>query len=413
MGRDDVDWAAIRAKSALISLRKQVEVVRSGTHMADAPLPLHKSVYTSEKRFEAERNHIFLGQPLVAGLSGDIPHAGDMIMFDAAGPSILVTRAKDGKARAFLNMCTHRSAKLVDEMEPWSGKAQKLTCPFHAWTFETGEGKLIGQPGKAGFEGCEIGGRNLIEVPCTEYIGLIFVRANPDGAPIDAKEHLGRFGPELEQLELGRAVPVKKGILTADSNWKFALDTYGEGYHFSTLHKSTIAKVNYNDMCVYEPYDKHHRVLFPHFTVGELVEQDEEQWPSTEYGGVHFLFPNTVIFFGSVSADAYFTQVFRLFPDGVGKTRCHFAVYAPFGIESDDHKKVCETTYDMTAQVVQDEDYWIASSGYSNMLTAPDDHHVVLGANEIALHGVHQNIAETINMPLNVRQVLRSLDIHN
>ena len=52
------DWEAIRAKNARISLRKQVEVIRSGTHMAKAPLPLHKSVYTSQARFEAETRHI-------------------------------------------------------------------------------------------------------------------------------------------------------------------------------------------------------------------------------------------------------------------------------------------------------------------------------------------------------------------
>lgn len=400
MGENHINWKATRSKNARGTLRKQVEVLRSGTQMALAPLPLHKSVYTSEERFEAERTHIFLGQPLVAGLSGDIPNDGDVLLFDAVGTSILVTRGKDGKARAFLNMCTHRGASLIDESEPWTGHAKKLTCPFHAWTFETGEGKLIGQPGSDGFKNCEIGGRNLIELPCAEYIGLIFVRADPDGEPIDAKAHLGSFKPELEQLELHRAEPVKKGILTADSNWKFALDTYGESYHFGALHKTNIAQFYYSDKCVYDPYDQHHRVTFPNFGLGELVDKDESDWPETSYGGVHYLFPNTIIFFGAVTADSYFTQVFRLFPDGVGKTRCHFAVYAPFGIDNKSHKDMCAENYDSTAAVVQDEDYWVASKGYANLLTAPKDYHVVLGANEMALHDVHRNIAKTIGMPL-------------
>ena len=54
----------------------------------------------------------------------------------------------------------------------------------------------------------------------------------------------------------------------------------------------------------------------------------------------------------------------------------------------------------MTARVVVDEDYRVASNGYANLLTAPKDHHVVIGANEIALHGVHKNIAAAIGMPL-------------
>jgi len=394
-----VDWADVRAKNARIALRKQVDVIRNGTPMADAPLVLHKSIYTSQKRFEAEQKHIFRNQPLVAGLSGDLPNNGDMLIFDAAGPSIIVSRGKDGIVRAFLNMCTHRGAKLIEETEPWKGNSKKIGCPFHAWTFDT-SGNLIGQPGKDGFKNCEIGARNLIEVPCQEHLGLIFVRANADGEPIDAKTHLGSFGPQLEQLELGRAEAVKKGILLADSNWKFSLDTYGESYHFSTLHKSNIAKVNYNDKCVFEPYDQHHRVEFPKFFIGDLLDKDESEWPETVYSGVHFLFPNTVIFFGAITPGVFFTQVFRLFPDGVGKTRCHFAVYAPFGIESEQHRENCELTYDMTARVVVDEDYRVASHGYTNLLSAPKDFHIVIGANEIALHDVHRNFAKTIGMPL-------------
>ena len=49
-----------RKKFARDSLRRQVDVIRSGTPMAEAALPLHKSVYTSQKRYEAEQEHICL-----------------------------------------------------------------------------------------------------------------------------------------------------------------------------------------------------------------------------------------------------------------------------------------------------------------------------------------------------------------
>jgi carnitine monooxygenase subunit len=394
------DWPAIRKRNARSGLRKLVAIIAENrTDMAEAPLPLHKSVYTGEARNAAEMAHIFRGEPIVAGLSGDIPKPGDTLVFDAVGPSILVTRGKDGIARAFLNMCTHRGAKLVEEKEPWQGSRPRLVCPFHAWTFDPA-GELVGQPGKDGFANCEIGARNLIALPCAEHLGLIFVRADPDGAPIDAAAHLGDFGPVLAQLELHRAEPVKKGILTADSNWKFALDTYGEGYHFKMLHNTTIGQTHYSDRNVYEPIGRHHRVSFPDLSIGNLVGQDESGWPDTEYGGVHFLFPNTVIFFGAVTPGVYFTQVFRLFPDGPGKMFCQFAVYAPFGVESDEHRAMCEMAYDATATVVQTEDYRVASSGYANLLTAPDNFRVVLGANEPALHGVHRAIAAACGMLL-------------
>jgi phenylpropionate dioxygenase-like ring-hydroxylating dioxygenase large terminal subunit len=393
------DWAAARSAAARATLRRMVaHAAARTTDLAPEPLPLDKGVYTDPERFEAERRHLFLGQPIVAGLSGDIPNPGDYLVFDAAGPSILVMRGKDGQARAFLNMCTHRGAKLVEEVEPFSGRAARLTCPFHAWTFDPA-GKLVGQPSKASFTGCEIGARDLIELPAAEHLGLIFVRPG-GGEPIDAAAHLGLFTDTLALLELHRAVPVKKGVLTAASNWKFALDTYGEGYHFATLHASTIGQTHYNDMAVFEPFGRHHRIGFPDRSVGALSPDDESGWPQTEYAGVHYLFPNTVIFFGSLAPGVVFTQVFRLFPDGVGGTRCQFAVYAPFGLHSDEYRQTVEGAFDATAQVVQTEDYRVASAGYANLLTAPQGFRTVLGRNEIALQAVQRHIAEAIGMPL-------------
>ena len=129
----DPDWVATRAFHAREILRHMVSLVADETtDLAPTPLPLPKGVYIDEDRFAAEREHLFLGQPVVAGLTGDIPNPGDVLLFDAAGPSILVMRGKDNVVHAFLNMCTHRGAKLIEESEPWTGHMSRLTCPFHA-----------------------------------------------------------------------------------------------------------------------------------------------------------------------------------------------------------------------------------------------------------------------------------------
>jgi phenylpropionate dioxygenase-like ring-hydroxylating dioxygenase large terminal subunit len=392
------DWALARRRSAREGLRGMVALIaQDRTDRAEAPLALHKSIYTGKARHAAEMRDIFHKEPLVAGLSGDLPKPGDALVFDGAGPSILVMRGKDGVVRAFHNMCTHRAARLVEQPEPWSGHLPRVSCPFHAWTFDAA-GRLVGQPGKDGFSGCAIGSRDLVELPCAEHHGLIFVRIDPE--PIDGAAHLGSFGAIVEQLELGRAEPVRKGILRADTNWKFALDTYGEGYHFKALHASTIGQTHYSDRNLYEPFGRHHRVNFPDLSMGALVGKPEAEWPATDYGAIHYLFPNMVIFFGAIVPGVYFTQVFRLFPDGADRMVCHFAVYAPFGIESDAHRAACEAAYDATTTVVQTEDYRVAAAGYANLLAAPADFHVVLGANEPALHGVHRHVAAACALPL-------------
>src|SRR3954453_2568906 len=72
------DWAATRAIHARAILRRMVELARDKTtDLAPGPMPLPKGVYIDQDRFEAEREHLFLGQPMVAGLTGDIPEPGD------------------------------------------------------------------------------------------------------------------------------------------------------------------------------------------------------------------------------------------------------------------------------------------------------------------------------------------------
>lgn len=384
--------SAARAEHALAIHQRQIHHAKGqSTDLASAPMGVPKSAYCCPERFALEQKTLFHNQPLVAGLSGDIPEAGNLLLFEAAGPSILVMRGQDGKARAFLNMCTHRGAKLIEESEPWQGRAKRITCPFHAWSFGN-DGKLIAQPGKEGFSNCDIGGRDMIAVPCEEYAGLIFVIANSNETHVDAAAHLGSLAPIIQMLELQRAEPVKKGIMTADANWKLALDTYGENYHFATLHASTIGQTFFTNVGIFDAFDRHWRVNFP--DKGILTAPPA----MPEYGGVHYIFPNTILFFGSIIPGLHFTQIFRLFPVGVDKMVCHFSVYAPFGIESEEHRQMCLAAYEGTSIVVQTEDYRVASAAQANLSHAPDDYHIVFGRNEPALQATHKHIVDAIGL---------------
>jgi carnitine monooxygenase subunit len=391
-------WDARRRRVARDMQRRSVAHAAAGTtDMAPAAFVNHAHVYTDPLRFAAEKARLFGGDlPLLAGLSGDIPDAGDRLLFEATGVPILIVRGRDGAARGFLNMCTHRGAKIATDCTA----SARLTCPFHAWTFDL-EGQLVGLPGARGFEGHAKAGLGLVAVPCHEWQGMIFVQPRAGATPVDIEAFLGDFAPELAQLELGRAEPVKAGEMRAASNWKFALDTYGEGYHFATLHASTIGQTHFNDMGVYDRFGRHHRVSFPDKGNLALANVPEAEWPAVDYGGVHYLFPNTVLFIGSIEPGKGFTQIFRLFPGaGPGEMRTEFAVYAPSGVQSDQHRAECEFAYDATAQVVSTEDYVIAANGWANMAAADPMTPILYGANEIALPGVHRAIADAIGMPI-------------
>ncbi len=396
------DSAERRRRVARAIQRRMVAHVAAGgtTDFAPGPLENDPAAYTDPARAELEKRELFLKVPLVAGLSRAIPGPGDSLLFEELGHSIVIVRGKDSRLRAFLNMCTHRGTKLVRAGS--DGRCERrgrLTCPFHAWTFEL-DGALVAVPGRQGFEGIEMSRRDLIPVPVAEWNGIIFVRAAAGSETPDIPAYLGTFAPELAQLELADAVPIGSSSLAADCNWKSALDTYGEGYHFATLHASTIGISHYSNVAVFDAFGPHWRINFPERSIRALVGVPESEWPEANYGGVHFLFPNTVVVVGSSGSGGGFVRMFRVFPGPTpGKMTCHIAVYALRGAHADGHR-ADEFAQDDAESDVTREDYRVAVEGYANLVNAPAGFTVVYGRNELALQALHRHIAEAIGVPL-------------
>jgi hypothetical protein len=244
--------------------------------------------------------------------------------------------------------------------------------------------------------------RNLVPVPVAEWNGIIFVRATAGSDELDIPGYLESFAPELEQLELAGALPVRSSRLTADTNWKLALDTYCEGYHFGTLHASTLGITHYSNVAVFNAFGPHWRINFPDKRLAGLVGVPEADWPDAGYEGVHYLFPNTIAVIGSIDSGEGFVRIFRLFPgDSPGTMTCHIAVHLMHGKRSGDDLASEEAfVHDDSDSVVTQEDYGVAVGAYANILNAPEGYRVVYGRNEIALQAVHRSIAEAIGIPV-------------
>lgn len=391
---EKTDWAERRAQTMLSIRRGYVPHILNGTtDMAESHMSVPAAHYTCPKQFEREKEVLFQNTPVLAALSVDIPEAGDRIVFEDAGPSILIVRNAEKKVKAFLNMCMHRGAKL----ELACKKSKLVKCPFHAWSYDL-DGNLAAIPGEEGFKGINKESKALISVPCVEWNGFIFVIARAGEDKIDIKSFLGDFAPELMQLEVHKAEHVKSGVLLADTNWKYALDTYGESYHFAALHPDTVFKMTMSNVSVFQSFGYHHRLNFPNHSDKDWVGLDEADWPEMTFGAVHFLFPNTVIFFGSLSEDVSFLQIFRLFPgDSVGKLKTQFSVYAPFGITSEEQRSNVEMLgYDATAHVVMEEDYKMANNSWARLNEAPKGFELIFGANEPALQNTHRAFAQSL-----------------
>lgn len=393
-----MDLATRRAQSRLAFARRMRDHLRDGTSdLASAPMRNAVEVYTDPARHAAERK-LLRETPVVVCLSADLREPGQYRTFDDTGVPVVVVRGRDRRLRAFLNICTHRGARLVREP---AGKANLLTCWFHGWSFDTA-GRLVAVPEVERFGDAIPERDHLIEVPAGERCGLVFVQATP-GSSMDLDAHLGDFASELDLLELDKAERVKDGTLPVAANWKYALDTYGEGYHFAALHKATLSPYFRNDITVYDRFGPHHRVGFASRAMERWLDLPEADWGAEDGGGgIHYIFPNTILFVGSVRPGKSFYTTFRHFPgEAVGETLTHKTTYAPSGGANDAAVRAeVEAGFDATANVVMTEDYVVAAEGWRNLAYLPAGSTVVYGRQELALHNVHHAIAAAIGTPL-------------
>jgi len=100
---------------------------------------LDRGFYKSDEIYQKEIKNIFLENWILAGHASQIPKHGDFFLFEFDKESIIITRTKEGKINAFLNMCRHRGSHICLEK---NGNTKALICPYHAWSYNL-DGKLL------------------------------------------------------------------------------------------------------------------------------------------------------------------------------------------------------------------------------------------------------------------------------
>lgn len=196
--------------------------------------------YHDAAHWQREQDTLFARWPVVAAASAELP-PGSALPFDALGVPIVLTRAADGRVRAFYNVCRHRGMALVAcaQGEPAVAKPCKaLVCPYHAWTYEL-DGRLRHRLHADTFDGIDPATLNLIELPCDEAGGLVFVMRTP-GPAFSASAFLHGLDGHLNWLDLPRMRVFRKVDCTYAANWKLTVDAFLEGYHIRVLHRDTI-----------------------------------------------------------------------------------------------------------------------------------------------------------------------------
>jgi len=368
--------------------RRVLDHARDGTtDLAPGVMPVDPAVYFDPDRFAQEQVRLFRETPLLVCLSSDLAEPGSFRLFDDTGVPIVVTRGMDGVVRAFLNVCVHRGGRVVSAE---SGRARRFTCRYHGWTFDTA-GKRTAVPSESFFCNRIEADRDLVACPAEERHGMVFVLATPGGT-MDLDAHLGSFGAEMERLHFEGSQPVMEQKFNSTSNWKFAMDTYLESYHLPTLHRDTFANVFESNLFLLDMFGPHYRFTFPHRGLDKWIGRPESEWPVDAMPITYFLFPNTIIAVGSVSANGSSFTTHRLFPTAVGSMYANVRMYGLNGVESAEHRAEMEANFAKIKGAAADEDYAVTGESWAGLQSLPSDTRFLLGRHEIGVQNFHRNI---------------------
>lgn len=363
------------------------------THLADAPWRNDVSVYADPQHLAREQAILFRRHPLLMGFASEWAGPGTFRTDDYAGVPILVARDRDGKLRAFLNVCRHRGAKVAQGC----GKARVFSCPYHAWTYDL-SGKVMGIPDERCFPGVRAERGSLTELPLCEKHGLVWVIPTPSAdaaAGFDIDPWLGGLGPELASFGFGTWSFYDKRVVPETMNWKILVDTFHEGYHIGFLHKDSLSSILHGNVTDFEAFGLNHRLTMPRKKIERLKEQPEESWDlmwNTTL--IYSLFPNTILV---VQGDH--VEITRMFPvDGrVDRSVMDLALYVPNAPTTEEERAHWDKNMQLVLDVVTGEDF-PAGRSMQIGLTSGAQTHTVYGRNEPAMIHYHQSMRTALGL---------------
>lgn len=356
------------------------------TDQGELPWRIDLSVYSDPEVFGEEKEVLFRRGPLIVAMSADLPEPGSYFAIDDHDVPMLLTRDEKGQLHAFLNACAHRGAPVAQGC----GAAKRLTCPFHAWSYRM-DGRLASIAHEKSFGSVPHAKLGLTPLPCAERHGLIWVRPTP-GEPIDPDALLSGLGPQLGGWQLERAEFVNSKLVPAEANWKLAMDTFAEGYHFGSLHSKTVGPSSITNLMTYDRYGRNHRLGFPARSIPALAKKAETDWNAFAYFSfIHFLFPNINLF---VSPE--WVYLFRLYPgDRVDRHHTRFGVYAREPLAGEKEREQAQQLFEFILYTFEKEDYWV-SARIQRAIGAEGRRHSVFGRNEPTLADMHRSYREAL-----------------
>lgn len=347
--------------------RELAELHRQGTAFLDETVvtaPVEH--YLDEKRFELEREKLFMPHVQPAVHSSELPGPDTFLRREIAGLPLLFTRDRDGVARAFYNVCRHRGTRLVEDI---TGCARRFTCPYHAWTWNTA-GELIAVPHQAqGFPALDRADMGLKVVGATEQHGWIWITPGSATAP-DVDAALAGLGEDFTWCDTQHWRVVHTDVSIGAVNWKILVEGGLEAYHFRVAHRDTIAPYFHDNLSSYQCFGPHLRSVLARRSLTDMPEHPGDDWRLRNHAQLLYsLFPTNQLLVQPDHA-AWIQQL----PRSATETEIRINTLAPQDrLESAADQAHWQRNHDITVRTLR-EDFAIGQSIQAGLASGANTH---------------------------------------
>lgn len=199
-------------------------------------------------RLEVERMWSRVWQ--IACREEEIPEVGDVVVYEIADHSLLITRVTESEIKAYYNSCLHRGRKLCSG----NTSVEHFRCPFHGFTWAL-DGSLKEVPCKWDFPQVSADSHRLPEAKVGTWGGFVFINMDPDCIPLE--EYLEDLPDQLKVNRFENQYIHKRSRHVLPVNWKIAMESFIEGYHVAETHHHTWKYQGEIAQCDVSPRWKH------------------------------------------------------------------------------------------------------------------------------------------------------------
>ena len=336
-----------------------------------------------------EKKIIFEESPICLGTAALVPNQGDWFTVDIGDKSILIVRNNKTEISAYLNICSHRGAKLV---EGSGTKAYAFKCPYHSWVYNL-DGELKARPRENAFDEINKDQCSLQKFELDNHQGFLWLIMDKK-----AKNKHSSNKADLNELlidyDFNKYQHFKSIKIYPKLNWKLAVDTFLELYHIDELHTKSLAPIIKNDLQLFDTYGKNIRVIGARHSAVKLnrVLKDQREFDIHTIQ-LRILFPNTILV-----CHPDHVEVWQILPKNeVNECEVSFSLYTKETFSSKSAIRHWDNNFNLALNAVVKEDFPLGENVEKGFYAAPK-RKIIFGKNEPALQHFHKQIKLDLNL---------------